>query len=84
MTTHATFALKFLTRCRERGIRLQRDKFVFAKSEITFAGIVLSDRGHKIQDKFLNATKDFKKLETLTDLQSFRGMANQLASFNRD
>ena len=68
LTTHAASVWKFLTRCRERGIRLQRDKFVFAKSEITFVGIVLSDRGYKIQDKILNAIKDFIKPETLTDL----------------
>ena len=34
LTTHATFVCKFLTRCGERGIRLLRDKFVFAKSKI--------------------------------------------------
>ena len=84
LTTYANFVRKFLTRCRERGIRLQRDKFVSAKSEITFDGIVLSDRGSKIQDKVLNPIKDFKKPETLTDLQSFQEMANQLAPFNRD
>ena len=84
LTTHDNFVRKLLTQCRERGIRLQRDKFVFAKSKITFAGIVLSDRGYKIQDKVLNAIKDFKKPETLTDLQSFQEMANQLAPFNRD
>ena len=38
----------------------------------------------KFKDKVLNANKDFKKPETLTDLQSFQGMANQLAPFNRD
>ena len=65
-------------------MRLQRDKFVFAKSKITFAGIVLGDRGYKIQDKVLNAIKDLKKPETLTDQQSFQGMANPLAPFNRD
>ena len=37
LTTHATFVCKFLTRGRKRDIRLQRDKFVFVKSEITFA-----------------------------------------------
>ena len=48
LTTHANFVRNFLTRYRERGIRLQHDKFVFDKSKITFAGIVLSDRGYKI------------------------------------
>lgn len=34
--------------------------------------------------KSLNAIQEFKVPETLTDLRSFQGMANQLAPFNRD
>ena len=37
-----------------------------------------------MQDKVIKAIRDFKKPESLTDLQSFQGMANQLAPFNRD
>ena len=32
----------------------------------------------------IKATRDFKKPESLTDLQLFQGMDNQLAPFNRD
>ena len=51
LAAHATFVRKFLIRCRESRLCLQRDKFVFAKSEITFAGIVLSDRTKKFKIK---------------------------------
>ena len=37
-----------------------------------------------MQDKVIKAIRNFKKPESLTDLQSFQGMANQLAPFNRD
>ena len=72
LTTHATFVRKFLADARKRGIALERDKFAFAKSKITFAGIVFSDRGYKIQDKVLSAIKDFSKPE------SFQGMAQSI------
>ena len=81
---HTTLVKKFLTRCREAGIRLQRNKFIFAQPEITFAGIVFNHKGYRMQNKVIKAIRDFKKPESLTDLQSFQGMANQLAPFNRD
>ena len=62
---------------------MQSDKFVFAKSEITFDGIALSDRDYKIQDKALNAIKHFKELENLTNLQSFQGMAIDWIAFTK-
>ena len=40
-------------------IQLQHDNIVFAKSEITFAGIVLSDNCYKIQHKILNSYQRF-------------------------
>ena len=81
---HTTLVKKFLTRCREAGIRLQRNKFIFSQPEVTFAGTVLNNKGYRMQDKVIKAIPDFKKPESFTDLQSFQGMANQLASFNRD
>ena len=84
LAQHTALVKKFLTRCREAGIRLQRNEFIFAQPEITFAGIVLNHNGYRMQDKVIKAIRDFKKPESLTDLQSFQGMANQLAPFNRD
>ena len=83
LAQHTALVKKFLTR-REAGIRLQRNKFIFTQPEITFAGIVLNHNGYRMQDKGIKAIRDFKKPESLTDLQSFQGMANQLAPFNRD
>ena len=40
-------------------IQLQHDNIVFAKSEITFAGIVLSDNCYKIQHKTLKSYQRF-------------------------
>ena len=63
---------KFLTRRREAGIRLQRNKFILAQPEVTFAGIILfNHKGYRMQDKVIKPIRDFKKPESLTDLQSF-------------
>ena len=37
-----------------------------------------------MQDKVIKAIRDFENPESLTYLQWFQGMANQLAPFNRD
>ena len=72
LAQHTALVKKFLTRCREAGIRLQRNKFIFAQPEITFAGIVLNHNGYRMQEKVIKAIRDFKKPESLTDLQSFQ------------
>ena len=81
---HVSLVQTFLNRCRNSGIRLRMDKFVFAKSDENFAGVHLSQNGYKIQDKIFASIRDFKMPNCLKDLQSFQGMANQLAPFNKD
>ena len=60
LVQHTVLVKKFLTRCREAGIRLQRNKFIFAKPEVTFAGIVLNHNGYRMQDKVIKALKSQK------------------------
>ena len=56
---------KILTRCREAAIRLQSNKFIFSQPEVTFAGIVLNNKGYRMKDKVIKAIRDFKKPESL-------------------
>ena len=51
LAQHTALVKKFLTPCREAGIRLQRNKFIFAQPEVTFADIVLNHNGYRMQDK---------------------------------
>ena len=81
---HVHLVTQFLNRCRISGIRLRLDKFVFAKNVVNFAGVTLSHNGYKMQDKIFTSIRDFKQPTCLKDLQSFQGMANQLAPFNKD
>ena len=78
------YVTQFLNRCRNSGIRLRIDKFNFAESAVNFAGVRLSQSGYKMQDNIFTAIRDFKTPQCLKDLQSFQGMANQLAPFNED
>jgi len=73
---------QFLNRYRDSGIHLRMDNF--AKSAVNFAGVRLSPNSYKIQDKIFNSIPDFRLPTCLKDIQSFQGMANQLAQFNKD
>ena len=42
---HISNVRKFLTKCRENGITLNKDKFKFAESEVKFVGYVVSGEG---------------------------------------
>lgn len=79
---HALNVIAFLQRCRERNIRLNEDKFEFKKTEIEFAGMKLSKDGFTIHDNIVKAVKEFPLPETITDMRSFHGLANQLAPFD--
>ena len=61
LAQYTALVKKFLTRCREARICLQRNNFIFAQPEITFAGIVLNHNGYRMQDKVIKAIHDFKK-----------------------
>ena len=75
---HLTHIHAFLQRYRERGIRLSRDKFQFAKTELEFAGVVLSKEGYRINPMVYEALRDFPPPTNISEMRSFCGMANQL------
>ena len=84
ISSHVTHVRQFLQRCRERKITLNKDKFVFAEPEIAFAGFVLNADGYKPDPKMVSAIAEFPTPSNRTDLQSFMGLVNQLASFSQD
>jgi len=62
----------FLQRCRERGIQLNRDKFVLKNTEITFMG-------HRITSAPLQA--DPEKVKAITEMKSPNNVLITLESF---
>ena len=82
--SHAGHVRAFLQRCRDKGIRLSEEKFVYMKSSVEFAGFELSADGYRIQDSVIAAIRDFPTPQDKTALRSFQGMANQLAPTNQE
>ena len=77
--THRVY--EFLQRCLERGISLNKDKFVFEQPMVTFAGYELSSSGYSIDPQLVLAINDFPEPTNTTELRSFFGLVNQLSLF---
>ena len=72
----------FLNRCAEHGITLNPKKFKFAQPSVKFAGYVLSAKGTEADPSKVKAIAEFATPTNITELRSFMGMVNQLASFS--
>ncbi|XP_043227717.1 uncharacterized protein LOC122384399 [Amphibalanus amphitrite] len=69
-------------RCSERGISLNKEKFVYGQRQIRFAGYEVSEDGYKIDTSLTRAIAEFPTPGNVTDLRSFAGLVNQVASFS--
>lgn len=79
---HFTRIVQILDRCRAEGITLNENKFIFAKPEVSFVGYKITSQGIKADPKKVDAIKNFKRPENITQLRSFMGLVNQLGSFS--
>ena len=77
---HVEHVRQILQRCQEKNISLNRDKFRFLQSEVPFAGFKLTPEGYSINSDITAATSNFPTPGSRTDLRSFFGLTNQLAS----
>ena len=78
--THKEHVRKFLKRCQDRKIALNRDKCKFCEAEVSFAGFYISEEGYRVDPNITEAITRFPAPTTRTDLRSFFGLANQLAA----
>ena len=79
-TEHIKHVQQFLRRCEEKNITLNSNKFRFCQIEITYAGFELSADRYTICKDITNAITKFPTPSSRTDLRSFFGLVNQLAS----
>ena len=79
-TQHASHVREFLQRCSERKITLNTEKWVYAQTEVSFAGFHLSQDGYHIDDSIITSISKFPTPVNRTDLRSFIGLVNQLSS----
>ena len=71
---------KLLSHCNKAGMVLSPTKFAFAKEEVEFAGIVISNIGIKPTKKYMQAIKTFPTPRNIHDIRSWFGLINQVAN----
>ena len=75
---HVEHVRQILQRCQEKNISLNKDKFRFNQTEVPFTGFKLTPEGYSINSDITAAISTFPTPGT--DLRSFFGLTNQLAS----
>ena len=73
---HVSHVRKFLQRCAEKNITLNRSKWIFAQTTVDFAGFILSPKGYQIDPSITQAITEFPTSTNRTDLRSFIGLVN--------
>ena len=81
---HIERVIEILERCRQHGITLSPNKFVFAQPEITFAGFKIGREGIRADPAKLKAMIEFPRPTNVSELRSFEGMVNQVGHFSTE
>ncbi|XP_064116562.1 uncharacterized protein LOC135222404 [Macrobrachium nipponense] len=84
LPSHLQHVHQMLTRCRQYGITLNKEKFTVAAPKVNFCGYVLSSDGIAADPDKVSAIRDFPTPSNVTDVRSFMGLVNQLADFTPD
>ena len=66
---------------KELGLRLEPTKCEYLKPELEYLGNIITKEGVKSNPQKLSAIQNFKKLETVMDVQSFLGLAGYYRKF---
>ena len=78
---HDTLLRQLLQRCKEVGIRLNRDKFQYKLNKVNFYGHVLTDNGLQADASKIDAIVKMTPPRDIKELQSFLGLVNYMARF---
>ena len=81
-SAHKEHILNFLRRCRKHGITLNPKKFHIGEPSVPFAGYNVGREGISADPDKVKAIQHFPKPTNVTDLRSFQGLCQQLASFS--
>ena len=83
-TEHVKSIKRLLQRCREHKITLNPEKFEFAKKRVPYVGYIIGRDGIEADPKKVDGIAKFPVPKNRTELKSFMGLAQQLASFSSD
>ena len=78
--SHVEHVRQFIQQCNDRKIALNKDKWKYCQSKVTFAGFTLSSEGYQVDAAITEAISEFPTPSDHTELRSFCGLVNQLAS----
>jgi len=73
--------IKFLSTVGNAGIVLNPAKFQFAERMVDFAGYCVSESSITPLPKYIDAIRHFPKPSSITDIRSWFGLVNQVASY---
>ncbi|XP_055492867.1 uncharacterized protein K02A2.6-like [Leucoraja erinacea] len=72
---------RFLTRCRERNIKLNADKFKLRQKEVPYIGHLLTAKGLRVDPEKVRAIRGMPRPTDVKGVQRLVGMVNYLSKF---
>ena len=78
--SHKRHVKQFLQRCNDRRISLNKEKWQYCQDKVTFAEFQLSSEGYRVDTAITEVISKYPTPVSHTDLRSFCGLVNQLAS----
>ena len=71
----------FLTRCRAKGLKLNKEKLQLRQREVPFLGHIASNAGLRVHPDKVKAIQEMPCPKDATDLRRFLGMVQYIAKF---
>ena len=71
----------FLIRCREKNIKLNKDKFKLRRPEVSYIGHLLTAEGLRVDPEKVRAVKEMPRPIDVKGVQRLMGMVNYLSKF---
>ena len=78
---HDNALMKFLERCKERGVKLNTDKLNLRQKEVPFIGHVATDKGLRIDPAKFRAISEMQPPTDKAGVQRLLGLAQYLSKF---
>lgn len=72
---------KFLQRCKDEGVALNREKMEHKVTSLTFMGHKITSNGLEVDEEKVRVIKDFPRPSNVPQLRCFLGMVNFVAKF---
>ena len=82
--THTVRLKNFFDRCREHGLKINKEKSKFFQDEIEFLGFKVNAQGLSKTDSKITAMQNAKTPTNVQEIQSFMGLVNFYSKFSKE